>query len=153
MVPKCQTPKVLERNSKTLKPLQDERSVLTLLLANSESNSGLVSFLTGVAQKSVKAKNTSYKLHRSYWNSGTANFFTFYLNKRKLQKYLIHNLFDCRVTQLLLLADIEKWVAVSKALPVLCVKQPSIRNVQFISFAFCKLQWNCNEITKMVSCG
>ena len=108
MVPKCQTPKVLERNSETLKTL-DERSVLTLLLASSESNSGLVSFLTGVGQKSVEAKKTSYKLHRSYWNSSTAIFFfPFYLNKRKLQKYINHNLFDCRVTQLLLLADIEK---------------------------------------------
>ena len=140
MVPKCQTPKVLERNSKTLKPL-DERSVLTLLLASSESNSGLVSFLTGVGQKSVEAKNTSYKLHQSYWNSSTAIFFTFYLNKRKLQKYLIHNLFDCRVTQLLLLADIEKWVVVSKALPVLCVKQPSIKEMSnSFHFAFCKIQ-------------
>ena len=70
MVPKCQTPKALERNSETLKPL-DERPVLTLLLANSESNSGLVSFLTGVAQ-SVEAKKTSYKLHQSYWNSSAA---------------------------------------------------------------------------------
>ena len=61
MVPKCQTPKVLERNSKTLKPL-DERSVLTLLLASCESNSGLVSFLTGVGQ-SVEAKKDLLQTH------------------------------------------------------------------------------------------
>lgn len=100
--------------------------VFKLLLASCESNSGLVSFLQVLGRR-IKARKTSYKLHWSYWNNCIGIFLPKQRNRQK--KYLIHNLFDCHVTQLLVFfADIEKWVSVSKALPVLlCVKQPSIK--------------------------